>query len=321
MELSGDSEEIGASLAFAGTPEFAAASLRRLLDTDFSVNLVLTQPDRPAGRGRTVTPSAVKSVALEAGLRVLTPASTKSPGLAQQLGPAPDLMIVAAYGLLLPRWLLQWPRLGCVNVHASLLPRWRGAAPIQRAILAGDSETGISLMAMAEGLDTGPVYQRIAVPIEAGQTAADLQDLLATLGAETLVKALPAILEGTLTAQPQPEGEATYANKISKQEAPLDWRRSAVELARQVWAFNPWPVAETRLGELRLRIWQAQPLLSAAPAERPGTILSVAATGIDVATGEGSLRINTVQLPGGKPISAAEFSNGYPGVSGQRLGN
>ena len=278
--------------------------LEQLAACRAAIPLVLTQPDRPAGRGRKLTPSPVKRTAQQLGLGVQQPAALGDPGLAESWGPPPDALIVAAYGLLLPRWLLQWPRCACINVHASLLPRWRGAAPIQRAILAGDDETGISIIRMQEGLDTGPVYASRAVRIDPGMTAGRLHDALAQLGAALLGEVLPDILAGRVVPRPQDDAAATYAGKIAKSDARLDLTRSAVELERQVRAFNPWPVAEAELTDgRRLRIWQAA-AVDADVAASPGTILAAGASGIDVSTGKGLLRLERVQAPASAAMDA-----------------
>ena len=294
-------------LAFAGTPEFAGASLRALIDGGARVECVLTQPDRPAGRGRKLQASPVKLLALEHGIPVLQP--ERLDGQAQALLPpsSPRLLVVAAYGLILPQWMLDWPEAVAVNVHASLLPRWRGASPIQQSILAGDAETGVSIMRMTRGLDAGPVYSRRATRIAAGESAGELHDRLAQLGAALLVATLPGILDGTLAAEPQDESRATYAARIAKNDALLDWTRPALELERRVRAFNPWPVAEARTaaGE-RLRIWRAAARAGQVAGE-PGTVLAADAHGIDVATADGVLRVTSLQAPGGREMSAAAW--------------
>lgn len=306
-------------IAFAGTPDFAVPSLRLLLAGGCEISLVLTQPDRPAGRGRRVTRSPVKREALERGLNVRQPLRLDGGAVPVDWGAAPDLLVVAAYGLLIPPWLLDWPRNGTVNVHASLLPRWRGAAPIQYAILAGDTETGASIMKMDAGLDTGPVYRRRKLAIEAGETAGMLHDRLALCGAELLVETLPGILNGALEAEPQNDALATHAPRIAKSDGVLDWTASAVELERRVRAFNPWPVAESRVrnGE-RVRIWEAVAVDSRSQ-ERPGSVICTGAAGIDVATGIGVLRVRSLQRPGGRAMSAADYVNANP-LEGKTFG-
>ncbi len=297
-----------ATIAFAGTPEFAVPSLRALVARGVTLPLVLTQPDRPAGRGRRLTASPVKEAALAFGLSVAQPPSLRGTNLAATLGPRPDLMIVIAYGLLLPRAMLEWPRLGCVNLHASLLPRWRGAAPIQRAVLAGDAVTGISVMQMEEGLDTGPVHLTQSTHIGAHETAGHLHDRLAALAAAALDAALPGLLAGTSKALPQRPDLATLAPKIAKGDGMLDWHAPAVELERRVRAFNPWPVAE---GELdrggRLRVWDAVAVDATAAGARPGAIVAATRDGIDVATGDGVLRLTKVQPPSARVMDAAAY--------------
>lgn len=268
---------------------------------------MLTQPDRRAGRGRKLTASPVKRTAERLGLAVAQPAALGGGRLAEARGPRPDALVVAAYGLLLPRWLLEWPRCACINVHASLLPRWRGAAPIQHAILAGDDETGISIMQMEEGLDTGSVHAARALRIDPGMTAGRLHDALAELGATLLGEVLPDILAGRTAPRPQDEASATYAGKIAKSDARLDLTRAAVELERRVRAFNPWPIAEADLSDGRqLRIWQAAAVHAQAGAP-PGTILAAGAAGIDVATGAGVLRLERIQAPSAAAMDAAAW--------------
>ena len=299
-------------LIFAGTPEFAALALQALLAAGHSVPLVLTQPDRPAGRGMQLLPSAVKRLAQAHHLTLYQPERLKDPASHGPLrDAAADLMVVAAYGLILPQAVLDLPRLGCVNIHASLLPRWRGAAPIQRAIAAGDAETGITIMRMDAGLDTGPTLLRRAVPIGTADTAATLHDTLARVGAETIVDAL-ATLE-ILVPTPQPGDGATYAAKIAKREATLDWRRPAQELERQVRAFNPFPTATAIFNGVPLKIWSAA--LSAAGGTA-GTVLEVDDRGIVVACGSGALRLTELQKQGGKRLAARDFLNGFPVAPG-----
>jgi len=305
-------------LIFAGTPEFAAAALAALIEAGHDVALVLTQPDRPSGRGMRLTPSPVKQLALQHGLSVLQPVALKDVEVQAQLAAAnADVMIVAAYGLLLPSAVLTIPRLGCLNVHASLLPRWRGAAPIQRAILAGDPETGITIMQMDRGLDTGGMLLRAALPIADHDTAQTLHDKLAILGASSIVSALRQLELGTLQVQPQDDSAATYAAKLSKAEGSIDWRKSATDLARAVRAYNPFPVAQARLQAETWRIWQAQ---AAQRSEGvPGEILQANKGGILVGCGEGALLLKELQKAGGKRLPASSFLVGNPVKPGDRF--
>jgi methionyl-tRNA formyltransferase len=306
-------------LVFAGTPAFARSTLQALLDAGHEIALVLTRPDRPAGRGLKPRPSEVKAFALERGLALHQPATLRGDEACAPLqAAAARAMVVAAYGLILPQAVLDLFALGCINIHASLLPRWRGAAPIQRALLAGDAQTGISIMRMNAGLDTGPVYLTRALPIGARDTAQTLHDKLAVLGGECIVQALPGIAAGTLDATPQPDTGVTYAHKIGKDEAELDWRCSAAELDRRVRAFVPFPVATTRLRGEALRVWAARPL--EAPSGSPGTVLQIAADGVVVACGTGALCLQRLQRAGGKQLSAREFLLGTPLAAGERLG-
>ena len=303
---------VSARIAFAGTPEFAVPTLEALATSGADITLVLTQPDRPAGRGRQLAASPVKLAAAARALRVAQPPSLKGSSALGDLGPPPDLLVVVAYGLLLPLQMLTWPRLGCVNLHASLLPRWRGAAPIQHALLARDAVTGVSLMRIERGLDTGAVYLTRSTPIGARETAGELHDRLATLAAEVLADALPGLLAGELSPLPQQESLATHAPKITKADAVLDWRRGALELDARVRAFDPWPVAETHLEDgTRLRVWRAEPLPGQAAA-RPGAIVRAGASGIDVATGAGVLRVTQVQPPSGRVMAASAYLAAHP---------
>lgn len=307
-----------ARVLFAGTPEFALASLQALTSAGIVPLAVLTQPDRPAGRGKRLTASPVKQFALERGIEVLQPATLKdAEAVAQIAAFEPDALVVAAYGLILPQSVLDIPARACLNVHASLLPRWRGAAPIQAAILAGDAETGISLMAMTAGLDCGPVYIREALAIGGEETAGELHDRLADLGGRLLVRHFDAILRGSLEAVEQDDSLATYAGKIARQDARLDWRRPAAELHRQVRAFNPVPGAFFVLDDLAIKCWRA--VVVAGAAGTPGEVLSAGRDGIVVACGRDALRLDTLQRPGKRPVTAAEFA-GSMAMTGRKLG-
>ncbi|MDE2498066.1 MAG: methionyl-tRNA formyltransferase [Xanthomonadaceae bacterium] len=299
-------------LVFAGTPDFAVPGLHACLSADADVVAVYTQPDRPAGRGRKLAPSPVKQAALAAGIQVEQPESLKTPDAQERLHAyAPDLMVVIAYGLMLPRKVLAIPRLGCWNVHASLLPRWRGAAPIQRAILAGDAETGVCLMQMEAGLDTGPVLLSESTPIRDDDTGGILHDRLAGIGARVLGTGLQHLIAGaSLTATPQSGTGATYAHKLDKAEAELDFSRPAIELERKVRAFDPWPVAEAEVAGERIRVWGALALPSPeSPVPSPGAVVAASKRGIDMACGKGALRILKLQRAGGRVIDAADYVN------------
>ena len=295
-------------LVFAGTPEFAVPSLDAVLAGGDRLLAVYTQPDRPAGRGRQPQPSPVKQRAVAAGIEVRQPASLRDPSVQQALADLePDLMIVVAYGLLLPRKVLAIPRHGCWNVHASLLPRWRGAAPIQRAIEAGDAETGVCLMQMEIGLDTGPVLASRATPIRPDEDAGSLHDRLAASGAALLAEGLAALRAGApLQPHPQPEDGVVYAHKLDKAEARLDWQQPAEVLARKVRAFRPWPVAEVELGGERLRIHACEVVEGSG---RPGELLAAPRGELRVACGQAALRLLRVQRPGGRVIAAADLLN------------
>jgi methionyl-tRNA formyltransferase len=303
-------------IVFAGTPEFSVPALQALHDAGHVLAAVYTQPDRPAGRGRALAASAVKQRALALGLTVEQPATLKTAAAQAGLAAyAPDLMVVVAYGLILPQAVLDIPRLGCLNIHGSLLPRWRGAAPIQRAILAGDQRTGISIMKMDAGLDTGPELLRRELAIGPHETAGELHDRLAPLAAQAIVDAVRGWAANTLPAQPQPPSGATYAAKIRKEEARIDWSDSAMAIDRQVRAFNPWPVAETRLGDEQVRVWEArvaQQAQSAADAVPPGTVMRAVDGHLLVATGDGLLELLTLQFPGRKPLKARDVLNSRP---------
>lgn len=296
-------------IVFAGTPAFAVSSLRAAA-RHHEVVAVYTQPDRPAGRGRGLAPSPVKLEAIARGIPVFQPESLKTPEAQQQLRDLqPDLMVVVAYGLILPKAVLAIPTHGCWNVHASLLPRWRGAAPIQRAIQAGDSETGVCLMQMEAGLDTGPVLLKQHIAIGANDTGGQLHDRLAALGEQVLSDGLGLLRAGIKPiAQPQPEAGVTYAHKLDKAEARLDWSDDAQALARTVRAFNPWPIAEATLAGERVRIHGAI-ALEDNQGKAPGTLLAASRDGIDIACGQGALRLRVLQREGGKAITAADYLN------------
>jgi methionyl-tRNA formyltransferase len=303
-------------IVFAGTPEFAVPSLRAAA-RKAEIVAVYTQPDRPAGRGRGVQPSPVKLAALEQGFPVLQPQTLKSELSRDALRALkPDLIVVVAYGLLLPQAVLDIPEYGCWNVHASLLPRWRGAAPIQRAIEAGDTGTGVCLMQMEKGLDTGPVLLEQRTPIGADETAGQLHDRLAELGAQTLGDGLGLLRAGMKpVAKPQPATGATYAHKLEKAEARLDWSQPAQALERKVRAFNPWPIAEAPLSGERVRIHAAE-VVDGAPGAAPGSVLQASRAGIDVACGAGALRITRLQREGGRVLAAADYLNARPLAAG-----
>jgi methionyl-tRNA formyltransferase len=307
-------------VVFAGTPEFAVPALQALHDAGHAIVAVYTQPDRPAGRGRALAASAVKQRALALGLAVEQPPTLRTAQAQAQLASfSPDVMVVVAYGLILPQAVLDIPRLGCLNIHGSLLPRWRGAAPIQRAVLAGDERSGISIMLMDAGLDTGPELLRREVTIGARETAGQLHDRLAPLGAQAIVDAVRGWAAGSLVAQPQPAEGATYAAKISKEEARIDWTRSARAIDAQVRAFNPWPVAETKLGDEQVRIWEARPADESTGASAPGAVVHAQDGRLLVATGDGVLEVLVLQFPGRKPLAARDILNSRP-LRGERFG-
>jgi methionyl-tRNA formyltransferase len=309
-------------LAFAGTPRFAVPALDALSRTQHTIEAVFTQPDRPAGRGRSLQESAVKHRAAELGLPVHQPASFKTPDVEELLRTlALDALVVVAYGLIVPSAALAIPRLGCFNIHASLLPRWRGAAPIQRALLAGDTVTGVTIMRMEAGLDTGPMLMVRQHPMRPRETAETLHDRLALIGGEAIVEALAAVADGSSREVPQPTQGVTYAAKIDKSEAMVDWSGAAASIVRQVRAFDPWPVAETRWNGTQLRIWEAElgpP--AAADAGLPGSVLAASRDGIDVACGMGVLRILRLQLAGRKPLAVNDFIRSQP-LAAARFGS
>lgn len=294
-------------VVFAGTPDFAASYLEALIHGGHEIVAVYTQPDRPAGRGKRLTASPVKQLATEHSLPVFQPHNLKDAAVQQELAALePDVMVVVAYGLILPQSVLDIPRFGCLNIHASLLPRWRGAAPIQRAIEAGDAETGIAVMQMDAGLDTGPILMERRCPILPEDTSATLFESLSQLGREPLLQVLADLESFQAQAQPQDESGATYAHKISTGEARLDWGRPATELERQIRAFNPFPAAWAELGELRIKIFGADLLEEESPAA-PGTITHVSDEGITVQCGQGSLRLSLLQLPGKRAMSVKDI--------------
>lgn len=294
-------------VVFAGTPEFAAVSLRLLLESGIKPVAVLTQPDRPAGRGKKLTASPVKEVAVANGIDVLQPTTLRDDDIvAQLLALDADIMIVAAYGLLLPQNVLDIPRHGCLNVHASLLPRWRGAAPIQAALLAGDKQSGVCLMSMTAGLDCGPVFAETALDIGAGETAGELHNRLAAAGAALLVEHLSSILAESMNPQAQDERLATYAPKIKTSDAAIDWRRPALELERQVRAYNPVPGAYFMLGDERVKCWRAA--AGTGNGATPGVVTAASPDGVVVACGDGTLCLQELQRPGKKRVTALQFS-------------
>jgi methionyl-tRNA formyltransferase len=305
-------------IVFAGTPDFAVPSLKALVAAGHDVAAALTQPDRAAGRGRRVVTGPVTDCARGLNIQVLQPETLKDEEALEALRKLhPELMVVAAYGLILNRRVLDLPQRGCVNVHASLLPRWRGAAPIHRAIEAGDKETGVCIMQMAPGLDTGPVLARRSTPIAATDTTGSLHDRLSVLGAELLVETLKGMEAGTVRAEPQDDSLATYAAKITPDDARADWRQPAERLERLVRAMNPWPVVRVTHGGRTLRVWQAR--VVSGDAGEPGEIVRVNRDGVDVACGRDVLRLTVLQRQGGKPLPAGEFINGYPLQAGERF--
>jgi methionyl-tRNA formyltransferase len=294
-------------IVFAGTPEFAAQHLQALLDAGREIIAVYTQPDRPAGRGQKLMPSPVKQLALQHGIAVYQPQTLRDPCAQAELAALkPDLMVVVAYGLILPQVVLDTPRLGCINSHASLLPRWRGAAPIQRAIQAGDASSGVTVMQMEAGLDTGPMLLKVSTTITAEDTGGSLHDRLAELGSQAVVDAVGKLAAGELRGEVQDDGLATYAHKLNKDEARLDWTRPAVELERLIRAFNPWPICHSTLHGEPLKVLAAQ---LGEGEGAPGSVLAADKAGLTVACGSGALRLTRLQLPGGKPLAFSDLYN------------
>jgi methionyl-tRNA formyltransferase len=293
---------------FAGTPDFAAKHLHALLASQHEVIAVYTQPDRPAGRGKKLTPSAVKTLALEHDIAVHQPSSLKDEDAQQVLAAhSADVMVVVAYGLLLPKAVLEMPRLGCINVHGSILPRWRGAAPIQRSIWAGDAETGVTIMQMDEGLDTGDMLHIDRLPIQSSDTSATLYDKLAERGPISLIHVLDNI--DTITPEKQDDAIATYAKKLSKEEALIDWHSDAEQIERNIRAFNPWPVVWMKVNDQNIKVWSAEVVSDVSAQHKPGTIIQADKNGIVIATGTTALRILSLQIPGKKAMSAADVVN------------
>ena len=303
------------NIVFAGTPDFAARHLQALLDSEHNIVAVYTQPDRPAGRGKKLTASPVKLAAEQAGIQVLQPQSLRNEDAQQQLAALnADIMVVVAYGLILPQVVLDAPRLGCINVHGSLLPRWRGAAPIQRAIWAGDQHTGVTIMQMDKGLDTGAMLHTAQLPIAATDTSASLYEKLANVGPQALLQSLNDIANGRATAVEQDDALANYADKLSKEEARIDWQQPAAHIERCVRAFNPWPFSYFMIGEHNIKVWQSaaladSPELTNSSELAPGTIIQANKTGIDIATGAGVLRLLSLQVPGKKAMSCQDILN------------
>ncbi|WP_318485153.1 methionyl-tRNA formyltransferase [Photobacterium leiognathi] len=296
-------------IVFAGTPDFAARHLAALLSSQHDVVAVYTQPDRPAGRGKKLTASPVKAIALEHDIPVYQPVSLRNEEAQQELAAIDaDIMVVVAYGLLLPQEVLDTPRLGCINVHGSILPRWRGAAPIQRSIWAGDTETGVTIMQMDIGLDTGDMLKVATLPIEATDTSATMYEKLAELGPDALIDCLSDIADGTAVAVKQDDEQANYAKKLSKEEALIDWTMDAAAIERCVRAFNPWPMSYFTVAEQNVKVWQTA-IEADNQGKAPGTILSADKQGILVATGNGALRLISLQPPGKKAMSAADLLN------------
>jgi methionyl-tRNA formyltransferase len=310
------------NIIFAGTPAFSAITLQALLTSSHSIKAVYTQPDRPAGRGRKLTASPVKELAETHDLPIHQPLTLRDAGEQKILADMhADVMVVVAYGLILPAAVLNAPRLGCINIHASLLPRWRGAAPIQRAILAGDKMTGITTMQMDVGLDTGDMLYKLECPIDENDTTETLHDRLAELGAKAILKTLDDIVSGCTEPEKQDSTLATYAHKITKEEAQINWQLPAEELTRKVRGFNPWPVAYIKMGEQTIRVWDVS-ALNTNTKHAAGTIVAVSSESIDVATGKGILQLHKIQLPGGRVLSVSDILNSRHDsfVVGKQLG-
>lgn len=294
-------------IVFAGTPEFAAAHLKALLDTPHQIVAVYTQPDRPAGRGQKLMPSPVKQLAVENAIPVLQPPSLKDAAAQAELAALePDLLVVVAYGLILPQAVLDIPRFGCINSHASLLPRWRGAAPIQRAVQAGDAESGVTVMQMEAGLDTGPMLLKVRTPITAEDTGGSLHNRLAELGPPAVIETIAGLASGTLMGEVQDDALANYAHKLNKDEARIDWSRPAIELERLIRAFNPWPICHSTLNEAPLKVLAGR---IGEGQGRPGEILAASKDGLTVACGSGALLLTRLQLPGGKALNFSDLFN------------
>ena len=305
-------------IVFAGTPEFAVPTLQALLDSPYEVCAVYTQPDRPAGRGRKLTASPIKQLAIANQIPVYQPENFKSPeALAELQSLNADLMVVIAYGLILPQAVIDIPHLGCINVHGSLLPRWRGAAPIHRALMAGDEKTGVTIMKVVKKLDAGDMLLKVECPITNNDTSSILHDRLATMGAEALIRVVDQFQEGNVHAEPQDETLVTYAHKLEKHESMLDWSLSATEVDRKIRGLNAWPVAQTLFKGDVLRVWNSTVIDRSISAE-PGTI-DCKEHAMDVATGNGVIRLLEVQLPGGKRIAGKDFLNAHP-ADGVKLG-
>lgn len=297
-------------IIFAGTPDFSVGCLKALVEAEHEVVAVYCQPDRPAGRGRKLQPGPVKACALELGIPVFQPLSLKGDAEQQQLAELDaDLMVVVAYGLILPQAVLDAPRFGCINVHASLLPRWRGAAPIQRCIEAGDRETGVTIMQMDAGLDTGDMLHKAKLAIDANCSGGELHDQLAAIGAQALIETIQLIPNG-LKPEPQNEQLANYAHKLAKADARIDWQQGAADIANKIRAFNPWPVCWSELEDERIRLWAAEAETNGQPAQ-PGMITAADPDGIVIACGKNQLRIQSLQTPGNKAVSVKNFANGH----------